>query len=166
MTASKNFVISHGNVHANGATEFTRHTELFCAAPACSPLILFLFFCFENQEKSAVEVWVPTYIAGVQVRSLGSDQDWCVRDRRVSVLHLLILGFVLFLREIAKAKSYVFNRSGVCCSGVAQGCDSECIKTFLPRASAKALGRELGHAGLSCCPGLAAGVPRALQTST
>lgn len=43
-----------------------------------------------------------TYIAGIEVGLLGTNQDWCVMDGSILVLHLLILFLVLFLKMIQK----------------------------------------------------------------
>lgn len=40
-----------------------------------------------------------THITGLEVGFLGSDQERCISNGRVSVLHLLILLFVFVLRE-------------------------------------------------------------------
>lgn len=43
-----------------------------------------------------------THIAGLEVGFLGTDEDGCISDGGVSVLHLLILFFVFVLGEETK----------------------------------------------------------------
>lgn len=100
------FLISNGNGHANKGISSMVDTEIFYV---CSPLIFFLLFSWRIQGEAAVGCSWGTHITGIQVGSLGSDQHWGVRDRGVFVLHLLILGFVFFLREAAKGKSQHCN---------------------------------------------------------
>lgn len=88
-----------------------------CLLPTHPPTLPFYFFC-RNQEKLEWNHSWTTYITGIQVCSLGSDQDWCVKDWCVFVLHLLILDLIFCLREIAKGKSYIFNLRSSCQSHI------------------------------------------------
>lgn len=103
-------LLSDGNGHAN---VYDPHWDILCFANSF-PTALFPAIFLKNPWKSSSGVSLSTHITGIQVGSLGSDQHWGVRDRGVFVLHLLILSFVLFLREAAEGKSHHCNFRSIC----------------------------------------------------
>lgn len=108
-------VISNGNGREVLETSWA-NPWLACLFPT-NPHPFFIFFC-RNQEKLEWNHSWTTYITGIQVCSLGSDQDWCVKDWCVFVLHLLILDLIFCLREIVKVKGYIFSLRSSCQSHI------------------------------------------------